>query len=244
MIRKKIVLRITLFLCLFALIVTSTACAFTDTESANRTLSDGSADEALEHSVADMSAESSLTASEMATESETPVPAPVTPVGTKTTVEKVATYPVGRGGVWKYPFAWNGKPKPEDTPCIMGFTVQIDTNEDVYISYGFGDVTRLRDGKKWKTKLAVGTSEVEGFNGFVVSNGYIYMVFGYGLVEQYDMEGNLVETHTGCAVREIGFMFPYLDADGKPYLKISRENRYFRIDGTPIPGTTAPLLIG
>ncbi len=243
MIRKKLVLRITLFLCLFALIVTSTACAFTDTESANRTLSDGSADKALEHSAADMSAESSLTAS--ATESESPVPAPVTPIGTKTTVEKVATYPVGPGEVYRHAAnVYSGFDSESAIIPTTPYSVQIDVNDDVYISNGFGKVTRLRDGKEWETELAVGTSDVHAFNDFVVSKGFIYMVFGYGLVEQYDMEGNLVETHTGCAEREIDFMFPYLDADGKVYLKAVMSNRYFRIDGTPIPGTTAPLRIG
>ncbi len=241
-IKKRCVLRLAAVLCLLALTVGCAACA------TNRTGS------GIDESVAGVdsvtlggSGGAELNAEQSEKSGEVPVEVSVdqsaeelmVPVGTKTTVEKIASYPIGEGEAFQYAFELCGTPGPEEaiSPYIP-IAAQVDEKEDLYLAYWCGPVTRLRDGKQWETR------SWDSLYDFVISNESLYMMFESSVVEQYDMEGNLIKRHSGCADRKLDATIPCVDADGRVYLKADCQNHFYRLDGTDIPGEQVPFRIG
>ncbi len=238
-------MRLIALLCLLALTVGCTACAMacakgvidesdSDVESVDSVTSDGTDGTESNAERSEKPGEPSVEVSVDQSAKELMVPA-----GTKTTVEKIASYPIGEEEAFQYVFELCGTPGPEEaiSPDIP-IAARVDENEDLYLAYWCGPVTRLRDGKQWETR------SWDSLYSFVISNESLYMMFESSVVEQYDMEGNLVKRHTGCADRKLDATIPCVDADGQVYLKADCQDRFYRLDGTEISGNKMPFRIG
>ncbi len=246
------IMRFIALLCLFALTVGCTACAIacakgvidesdSDVESVDSVTPDGTDGTESNAEQSEKPGEPSVEVSVDQSAKELMVP-----VGTKTTVEKIASYPIGEEEAFQYAFEYCEPFDSEEaySPTIP-YYAQIDENEDLYLGYWWDTATRLRDGKQWESTYSWKTSYPEGaYYRFVISGEYLYMMYDNGVVEQYDMEGNLVKLHTGCADRGVDAMIPYVDADGQVYLKASNQNRFYRLDGTDIPGKSVLFRVG